>query len=50
MTRPSLSADARDMLALPYTRRDHALVAVAQQAFGWDAGQVDALFVEADRV
>ena len=30
--------------------RDHALVAMVQQAFGWTDAEVDALFVEADAV
>ena len=37
-------------LKMPYTRRDHPLVAMVQQAFGWTDAQVDALFVEADSV
>jgi len=37
-------------LKMPYTRRDHPLVAMVQQAFGWTDGEVDALFVEADLV
>ena len=35
---------------MPYTRRDHPLVAMMQQAFGWTDAEVDALFVEADAV
>ena len=30
--------------------RDHPLVAMVQQAFGWTDTEVDALFVEADAV
>jgi len=37
-------------LKMPYTRRDHPLVAMVQQAFGWTDAEVDALFVEADQV
>lgn len=37
-------------LKMPYTRRDHPLVAMVQQAFGWTPEQVDTLFVEADKV
>ena len=37
-------------LKMPYTRRDHPLVAMVQQAFGWTDGEVDALFAEADAV
>lgn len=37
-------------LKMPYTRRDHPLVAMVQQAFGWSDAEVDALFVEADVV
>ena len=37
-------------LKMPYTRRDHPLVAMVQQAFGWTDTEVDALFVEADAV
>ena len=37
-------------LQMPYTRRDHPLVAIVQQAFGWKDAEVDALFVEADEV
>ena len=37
-------------LKMPYTRRDHPLVAMAQQAFGWTDAQVDDVFAEADAV
>jgi len=37
-------------LKMPYTRRDHPLIAMVQQAFGWTDGEVDALFAEADLV
>ena len=37
-------------LKMPYTRRDHPLVAMVQQAFGWTDAEVDALFAEADQV
>ena len=37
-------------LKMPYTRRDHPLVAMVQQAFGWTDAEVDALFAEADAV
>lgn len=37
-------------LRSPETRRDHPLVAIVQQAFGWTDAQVDALFAEADAV
>ena len=37
-------------LKMPYTRRDHPLVAMVQQAFGWTDAEVDALFAEADLV
>ena len=44
------SAEAQELLAMPYTRRDHPLVAMVQQAFGWTDAEVDALFAEADAV
>mgnify|MGYP000473363603 CR=1 FL=1 len=44
------AADAQELLQMPYTRRDHPLVAMVQQAFGWTDAEVDALFVEADAV
>ena len=37
-------------LKMPYTRRDHPLIAMVQQAFGWTDAQVDELFAEADQV
>lgn len=37
-------------MQFPETRRDHPLVAMVQQAFGWTDAEVDALFAEADRV
>ena len=37
-------------LKMPYTQRDHPLVAMVQQAFGWTDAEVDALFAEADAV
>lgn len=37
-------------LKMPYTRRDHPLVAIVQQAFGWTDAQVDGLFAEAELV
>ena len=37
-------------LKMPYTRRDHPLIAMVQQAFGWTDAQVDDLFAEADAV
>ena len=37
-------------LRFPETRRDHPLVAMVQQAFGWTDAEVDALFAEADLV
>ena len=37
-------------LQMPYPRRDHPMVAMVQQAFGWTDAEVDALFVEADAV
>ena len=37
-------------LKMPYTRRDHPLVTMVQQAFGWTDAEVDALFAEADLV
>ena len=37
-------------MRFPETRRDHPLVAMVQQAFGWTDGEVDALFAEADLV
>ena len=37
-------------LRFPETRRDHPLVAIVQQAFGWTDAEVDALFAEADAV
>lgn len=44
------AADAQELLQMPYTRRDHPLVAMMQQAFGWTDAEVDALFAEADLV
>ncbi len=43
-------AEVQELLAMPYTRRDHPLVAMVQQAFGWTDAEVDALFAEADLV
>lgn len=43
-------AEVKELLAMPYTRRDHPLVAMVQQAFGWTDAEVDALFAEADLV
>ena len=43
-------AEVQELLAMPYTRRDHPLVAMVQQAFGWTDAEVDALFAEADQV
>ena len=43
-------AEVQELLAMPYTRRDHLLVALVQQAFGWTDAEVDALFAEADAV
>jgi len=37
-------------MRFPETRRDHPLVAMVQQAFGWTDAQVEELFVEADAV
>ena len=37
-------------LRFPETRRDHPLVAIVQQAFGWTDAEVDVLFAEADQV
>jgi len=37
-------------MRFPETRRDHPLVAMVQQAFGWTDAEVDALFAEADLV
>lgn len=42
------ATDAAELMQMPYTRRDHPLVAMAQQAFGWTDAQVDELFAEAD--
>ena len=36
-------------LKMPYTRRDHPLVAMVQQAFGWTDAEVDELFAEAEQ-
>ena len=44
------SAEAQDLLAMPYTRRDHPLVAMVQQAFGWTDAQADEVFAEAEQV
>jgi len=44
------AADAQELLQMPYTRRDHPLVEMIRQAFGWTPEQVDTLFVEADKV
>lgn len=44
------STEAKEMLSLPYTRRDHPLVLLVQQAFKWTDAQVDDLFAEADAV
>lgn len=43
-------SEVQELLAMPYTRRDHPLVAMVQQAFGWTDAEVDALFAEADAV
>ena len=37
-------------LRFPETRRDHPLVAMVGQAFGWTDAEVDVLFAEADQV
>ena len=37
-------------MRFPETRRDHPLVTMVQQAFGWTDAEVDALFAEADAV
>ena len=37
-------------LKMPYTRRDHPLVAMVGQAFGWTDAQVDDVFAEAEQV
>ena len=37
-------------LKMPYTRRDHPLVAMVQQAFGWTDAQADEVFAEAEQV
>ena len=37
-------------MRFPETRRDHPLVTMVQQAFGWTDAEVDALFSEADAV
>ena len=47
---PAQAADMRDLMQLPYTRRDHPVVAMVQQAFGWTDAEVDELFAEADQV
>jgi hypothetical protein len=44
------AADAQELLQMPYTRRDHPLVEMIRQAFGWTDAEVDALFAEADAV
>lgn len=44
------AADAQELLQMPYTRRDHPLVEMIRQAFGWSDAEVDALFAEADLV
>ena len=43
-------SEVQELLAMPYTRRDHPLIAMVQQAFGWTDAEVDALFAEADLV
>jgi phage-related tail protein len=47
---PEQQEYVKEMLQMPYTRRDHPLVAMVQQAFGWTDAEVDALFAEADAV
>ena len=47
---PEQQEYVKEMLQMPYTRRDHPLVAMVQQAFGWTDAEVDALFAEADLV
>ena len=37
-------------MRFPETRRDHPLVAMVQQAFGWTDAQVDDVFAEAEQV
>ena len=43
-------AEVQELLAMPYTRRDHPLVAMMQQAFGWTDAQVDDVFAAAGQV
>lgn len=40
----------KEMLQMPYTRRDHPLVELFAQAFGYTPEQTDGLFAEADQV
>jgi hypothetical protein len=47
---PEQQEYVKEMLQMPYTRRDHPLIAMVQQAFGWTDAEVDALFAEADAV
>ena len=47
---PEQQEYVKEMLQMPYTRRDHPLVEMLRQAFGWTDAEVDALFVEADAV
>lgn len=37
-------------LQMPYTRRDHPLIEMLRQAFGYTPEQADELFAEADQV
>ena len=45
---PEQQEYVKEMLQMPYTRRDHPLVAQIQAIFGWTDAQVDELFAEAD--
>ena len=47
---PEQQEYVKEMLQMPYTRRDHPLVAMAQQAFGYTPEQADELFAEADAI
>lgn len=47
---PAQAADMRDLMQMPYTRRDHPVIEMLREAFGWTDAEVDALFAEADLV
>lgn len=47
---PEQQEYVKEMLQMPYTRRDHPLVEMLRQAFGFTPEQTDELFAEADAI